>query len=409
MLPARATISLLFQPQCRCPADTAQFSGAATRLCGIERADQREGCASGECSPKGRIGEFMEAHYSRPSGVLGAKELHQQNSTSHGQLSSWGVPHGVRVVQNGRPVLEDAFSHASLEVEPAGQPCQATAGAGAFVNPTTGPLQQPLSFFGVYDGHGGAEVAHHAASKLHQHFQEAYKQLATAAQLAGVGSGSACSASSSVTLEEMLCDPWHSSSSLSTDSNGGSSGGTLADVLISLASGAHAGGPAAATSDLLSCSSPSSTASSNSGGSPTGQQVWDTINSPTAGALLPAAGSAALRLKQLKQQQQQQQQAQHAQQPSRASRVVVQALREAFLRTDADLAGTEVGEVVGTTAVTAVMSEGELFIGHCGECSGAAVCELNCWWWVLTALPAAVSQFACFPAQACSLISAAQQ
>jgi serine/threonine protein phosphatase PrpC len=218
----------------------------------------------------------------------------------------------------------------------------------------------------VYDGHGGAEVAQHAAAKLHQHFQAAYKQLSTAAQLAGAGSGSACSASSSVTLEEMLCDPWHSSSSSSnslTSDSTNSSGGTLADVLVSIASGLHQAGPAAAAADLLSCSSPSSTASSN-GGSPTCQQVWDTLNSPTAGALLPAAGSASLRHKQLKQHQQQQAQ---AQQPSRASRVVVQALREAFLRTDADLAGTEVGEVVGTTAVTAVMSEGELFIGHCGE------------------------------------------
>jgi serine/threonine protein phosphatase PrpC len=53
--------------------------------------------------------------------------------------------------------------------------------------------------------------------------------------------------------------------------------------------------------------------------------------------------------------------------------VVVQALREAFLRTDADLAGTEVGEVVGTTAVTAVLSQGELFVAHCGE-SCACVC-----------------------------------
>lgn len=316
----------------------------------------------------------MAAHCSRPSGVLGAKELSQQQN-SHGQLSFWGVPHGVRVVQNGRPVLEDAFSHASLEVEPAGQPYQAAAGAGACVNPTTGPgslLQQPLSFFGVYDGHGGADVAHHAAAKLHQHFQAAYKQLATAAQLAGAGSGSACSASSSVTLEEMLCDPWHSSSSSSnslTSDSTNSSGGTLADVLVSIASGSHAG-PAGAATDLLSCSSPSSTASSN-GGSPTCQQVWDTLNSPTAGALLPAAGSASLRHKQLKQHQQQQAQ---AQQPSRASRVVVQALREAFLRTDADLAGTEVGEVVGTTAVTAVMSEGELFIGHCGD-SRAVLCR----------------------------------
>jgi serine/threonine protein phosphatase PrpC len=75
-----------------------------------------------------------------------------------------------------------------------------------------------------------------------------------------------------------------------------------------------------------------------------------------------------------------QQQQQH---PSRASRAVVQALREAFLRTDADLAGTEVGEVVGTTAVTAVLSQSELFIGHAGECrkecrSCAGACALAC-------------------------------
>lgn len=250
---------------------------------------------------------------------------------------AFAVPHGVRVVQNGRPMLEDAFSQAVIDVQAAA----AVQSDGAAVS--TG-AQQPLAFFGVYDGHGGAEVAHHAASKLHQHFQAAYKQLATAAQLAGANSGSACSANSSMTLEEMLCDPWNSSSSNTMESNvssDGSPAGTLADVLAR-------NGPAASPADL-SCSSPS--ASSN-GSSPTCQQVWATINGPAAAALPPGNS--------LRQQQQQH--------PSRASRVVVQALREAFLRTDADLAGTEVGEVVGTTAVTAVLSQGELFIGHCGEC-----------------------------------------
>jgi hypothetical protein len=70
-----------------------------------------------------------------------------------------------------------------------------------------------------------------------------------------------------------------------------------------------------------------------------------------------------------------QQQQQH---PSRACRAVVQALREAFLRTDADLAGTEVGEVVGTTAVTAVLSQSELFIGHAGECRMGNCCAGAC-------------------------------
>jgi hypothetical protein len=32
-----------------------------------------------------------------------------------------------------------------------------------------------------------------------------------------------------------------------------------------------------------------------------------------------------------------------------------------------ELAGTEIGELVGSTAVTAVVSKSEVFIAHCGE------------------------------------------
>jgi hypothetical protein len=142
----------------------------------------------------------------------------------------------------------------------------------------------------------------------------------------------------------MLCEHWHSSSS-----SAGDSAATLADLL---APAGH--GP---SSTDLSCSSPSS----SSNGSPTCQQVWATISGPASG-ILPSGTS-------LKQQQQQH--------PSRASRVVVQALREAFLRTDAELAGTEVGEVVGTTAVTAVLAQEELFIGHTGELVDSKLLPFN--------------------------------
>jgi hypothetical protein len=228
-------------------------------------------------------------------------------------------------------MLEDAFSQAVIAVPPAASGCL----DGAAVSSVLGQ-QQPLSFFGVYDGHGGHEVAHHAAAKLHQHFQEAYKQLATAAALAGAGgSGGTLGSTSSnnSTIEEMLCEHWHSHSSTADSAS------SLADLL---APAGHV-----PSSVDLSCSSPSN----SSNGSPTCQQVWATISGPASG-VLPSGTS-------LKQQQQQH--------PSRASRVIVQALREAFLRTDAELAGTEVGEVVGTTAVTAVLGQDELFIGHTGE------------------------------------------
>lgn len=264
----------------------------------------------------------------------------QASFSSSPHETSSPVPHGVRVVQNGRPMLEDAFSQAVIDVVPLGGPQRGTSAdlsallcsAGLPQQHPQQHKQQPLAFFGVYDGHGGAEVAHHAAAKLHQHFQAAYRQLA--AQLAS--SGSACStdtAGGGSSLEDMLCDAWASNSTNSSSSSHDSMGptGTSAQQ---------------AAGDLLSCSSPSSTSSSS--GSPTCAQVWATIN-----------GAAAPRGSSLRQQQQQQ--------PCRSSRVVVQALREAFLRTDADLAGTEVGEVVGTTAVTAVLSAHELFIGHCGE------------------------------------------
>lgn len=276
--------------------------------------------------------------------VLPAEKTGGKASSIPSPQAAFAAPHGVRVVQNGRPVLEDAFSHAVIDATPPA-PAVGSTTDGAALCAAGLPQQQPLTFFGVYDGHGGAEFAHHAASKLHQHFQAAYKQLAS--QLAS--SGSAFSDSSGASLEDMLCDHWNSSSSSqSCNSNDSSPTSTLS---------AQSGPMAPAAADLT-CSSPSSTSS----GSPTCAQVWAKING-SAAAALPQGSS-------MRQQQQQH--------PSRASRAVVQALREAFLRTDADLAGTEVGEVVGTTAVTAVLSQSELFIGHAGKCTTGNCCAGAC-------------------------------
>lgn len=55
----------------------------------------------------------------------------------------------------------------------------------------------------------------------------------------------------------------------------------------------------------------------------------------------------------------------------RQEAAVREALRRAYIRTDMELQGTEVGEVVGSTAVTAVVSNTQVYIAHCGEWSSS--------------------------------------
>lgn len=150
--------------------------------------------------------------------------------------SQWGPPHGAKAVCGKRSTMEDAFAVQTnffdLPCEgPAGRvpsslaaaatlgpesatptPAGATAsdllnnaldavmpplhggGVSPLGSPTSGDertrmcvVQDPrgsgetLHFFGVYDGHGGCEAAHHCATRLHHHLFEALSQRALGA------------------------------------------------------------------------------------------------------------------------------------------------------------------------------------------------------------------------------------
>ncbi len=43
------------------------------------------------------------------------------------------------------------------------------------------------------------------------------------------------------------------------------------------------------------------------------------------------------------------------------------ALKQAFKKTDGELSGTEIGEVVGSTAVVALVGSSHIFVAHCGK------------------------------------------
>lgn len=221
--------------------------------------------------------------------VLSGDSSQEQCGTLHSvRTKGPTVPYGIKIVQGPRDLLEDAFSVASVP-----QPNQAPSSPGPYYAQVQTDAE--LSYYGVFDGHGGVEAAQHAASRLHEHLKEA---LAQEAHSATVSTDSLCSQSSAA---------------------------ACADALL-----AHE----------LSVSS-------------TGQPDSDIIEPLPE---VPTGWAGAVRAM--------------APLNDRYNHSVRKALQAAFIRTDADLAGTEVGEVVGTTAVVAVVGRSEVFVAHCGALHG---------------------------------------
>lgn len=176
-----------------------------------------------------------------------------------------------------------------------------------FTPDNSGQAPSSFQFYGVYDGHGGNEAAQHAAASLHLRFREALEQGLESA----TSDDSRSTPSATANADALLAEAWPGSSSSDRSSS------ELELAAVELSSTAHAGSP--------------------SGGS--GSWWANSVRS------MPALND-------------------------RYSRNVKTALQSAFIATDAELAGTEVGEVVGTTAVVAVVGKTELFVAHCGELRG---------------------------------------
>jgi serine/threonine protein phosphatase PrpC len=164
--------------------------------------------------------------------------------------------------------------------------------------------------YGVFDGHGGKEAALHAASSIPRNFRAALTRQA----LESVSSSEASSINSATqNADAVLSEAWPGSAA---------SGSSVAELelgqaqeLCSAAAAQQAGSPAGA-----------------------GSGSWWASNVRSMPHL-----------------------------SDRYSKNMRRALQTAFIAADAELAGTEVGEVVGSTAVVAVVSKTEVFVAHCGE------------------------------------------
>ena len=187
-------------------------------LCG----EQQQGAQS-EPSPSSTGTSSFEGMYTLASSLSTMTSV-LPNSSTVSSSSAGCPPHGVKAVIGKRPKMEDAYFvstnfiaipancngentddkfPARIAMQLKGPVLESTAlGAGpedgaALSTPMSPSGRSPppdpedsvdtLHFFGVYDGHGGAQAANHCAARLHQHLSEALtlvqQQMAAATTL----------------------------------------------------------------------------------------------------------------------------------------------------------------------------------------------------------------------------------
>jgi len=278
--------------------------------------------------------------------------------TSCGQQGAPCPPHGVKAVCGKRAKMEDAYavqpnffdlplsptddvqnklptrialqlepclggslsgesnspSH-SMPISPAGQGTLCSEREHSFGGSSHGSDTSngdTLHFFGVYDGHGGCEAAHHCANRLHHHLSEALANASTTllADPNGVHvCGRACQAEWTAITAGLT--PGVDLMKTSCGSNGS----------------AH-------TEMDLAYSDDSSNASASDAGS-SGARSPDSVSINT---------------------------------------LLEEALRNAFLKTDAEFAADGSASMVGSTAVVALLGTKKMWIANCGD-SRAVLCR----------------------------------
>ncbi|KAG1680752.1 hypothetical protein FOA52_008085 [Chlamydomonas sp. UWO 241] len=250
-----------------------------------------------------------------------------------------------------------------------------------------------LSFFGVFDGHGGFEAAHHCANRLHHHLSEALSQLSVGffnlgiAQRGGGSSGGGAGASAQPAgVADASGSPVPGPMTQSDARPAAQRTETLSDWM-QLSSGEAVG---AAPPNACDAAADMSTGGSNGSGGSAGSAL-DTVpphheygachgnghgdallkaccgSDDSTATTAPAAldrdtGSAdTVDYKQ-------------GDDLSWVSCAVEDALHDAFLKTDEEFATDESAAITGSTAVVALIGRRRCWIANCGD-SRAVLCR----------------------------------
>ncbi|KAI8474166.1 MAG: CDC45-like protein-domain-containing protein [Monoraphidium minutum] len=283
------------------------------------------------------------------------------------------LAYGVQACHNGRN-LEDTFSvhlacaslgvlggAAGAQADEASAVVRAAGGGGGDGDEDT------LSFFGVYDGHGGGEVAEFCRDNLAAHFLTALLEAPAApgGDALCCGLGGARSPASGTHSRGSSGSAFGPCPALDSEDGGSDASDSSSCVLVCAHHAGHhphsggCGAPAhpthpalpplypAAARGAAPAATPAATPRCGGGGGG-GGGGGSCPASPGAGGSPRAA--------------------------ERRGGAVGRALRQAFMRTDRDLSGTEVGELVGSTGLAAVVGRREVTLAHCGD-SRAVLCR----------------------------------
>jgi protein phosphatase 2C len=231
--------------------------------------------------------------------------------------------------------LPSALHYSRIAGASGGMPVKAHSAAAVPEAPPPDAEMSALHFFGVFDGHGGAEAALLCARTLHE-------RLAEALHSGGSGPGS---------RQEQQPEQWRQGSGEMPEASGNSASSSSTEVSVRSSSG---GG-------LHNASVPAGRAFDASHAQP------GSLQSAPASDEMDFEATAA------SQQQQQQQHASSIGLPFSVN-AFEHAFTEAFSKVDEEFGKKQDQSQVGTTAVVALVGDRQLYIGNCGD-SRAVLCR----------------------------------
>ena len=267
-------------------------------------------------------------------------------------------PHGAKAICGRRPKMEDAYTAVPflLEVpvhkdrpasadllpprianEVKSAPSSVSSGASEAAAEQSGPISEPvmetLHFFGVFDGHGGAEAALHCAQTLHQRIAEALSVATSPIARSDLGSTSA------------------SQTAFSSTTGSGSGDGSLLSKSQELSKSQLTNQEPSPVEARLSSQElkavPALPAESESHKElvRSSDDMVDTVLEEQEGQGDDDKGE-----------------------PACSSAKFESAFADAFSRTDAEFAKADNAALIGTTAVAALVGSRHLYVANCGMC-----------------------------------------
>ncbi|KAK9822800.1 hypothetical protein WJX74_011082 [Apatococcus lobatus] len=370
------------QPSSSLPAQKTQFSGGERRRDLSSESDAPTPAAAAAAAPgtsqlkrySGQLEISTESPthaISNPAVLAGRVQLRTDSRYSC-------PPHGAKAICGRRPKMEDAYTAVPflLEVpvhkdrpasadllpprianEVKSAPSSVSSGASDAAAETSSSISEPvmetLHFFGVFDGHGGAEAALHCAQTLHQRIAEALSVATSPTARSDLGSTSASqtafgsdTGSGSGDVSHLSKSQERSKSQELSKSQDAKSEPSPVEARLS-------------SQELRALPAISTESESHKELVRSSDDMVDTVLQEQEGQGDDDKGDQGC-----------------------SSAKFESAFADAFSRTDAEFAKADNAALIGTTAVAALVGSRHLYVANCGDsravlCRGGYACALT--------------------------------